>query len=204
MIGIINYGLGNVKAFANIYKQLDVPFTIVSTPADLQSVSRIILPGVGAFDQAMQRLNQSGMRDRLEELVLQRKLPVVGVCVGLQILMASSEEGVGAGLGWIDGAVVRIDHSPNAVPQRVPHMGWNTVRPANGAGLFNGLDQDARFYFLHSYVVRCNQAQDVLAVTDYGNEFACAVNRENIYGVQFHPEKSHGWGIRLLQNFAEL
>ena len=204
MIGIIDYGLGNVRAFSNIYHQLNVPHAVVRSPEDLVGVSRVILPGVGAFDQAMKRLQSSGMRDPLERLVREKGCPVLGVCVGMQILMAASEEGVAPGLGWIDGDVVQF--RPQAEGERLatPHMGWNTVRPVTSATLFDGLDADSRFYFLHSYFVRCRSTADVLALTDYGGDFACAINHQNIYGVQFHPEKSHGYGIRLLKNFAEL
>lgn len=202
MIAIIDYGLGNVKAFANIYNQLNIPHTIATDPTQLARASHLILPGVGAFDQAMQRLSQSGVRETLDELVLDKKLPVLGVCVGMQILAGSSEEGKERGLNWIDAEVVRFHAAEAQI--FVPHMGWNNVRPLSSDGLFRGLDEQSRFYFLHSYLVRCRRSQDVLAVTDYGGEFACAVHRDNIYGVQFHPEKSHGYGVRLLKNFAEL
>lgn len=204
MIGIIDYGLGNVRAFSNIYHQLSVPHAVVSTPEALEGVSRVILPGVGAFDQAMKRLQSSGMRDVLEQLVRQQGCPVLGVCVGMQILMSASEEGTVPGLSWIDGDVVRFRSQVEGESIVTPHMGWNTVRPASSAALFDGLDMGARFYFLHSYFVRCRSTADVLAVTNYGEDFACAINHSNIYGVQFHPEKSHGYGIRLLKNFAEI
>lgn len=204
MITIVDYGLGNIKAFANIYRQLDIPCTIATHSRDLDGASHVILPGVGAFDQAMKRLQESGMRDRLDDLVLNQKVFVIGVCVGLQILMSSSEEGTSPGLGWIDGEVRLFRQPEQGAPLRVPHMGWNNVSPLRSDGLFAGLDADSRFYFLHSYFTDCSERSDVLAEARYGGEFACAVNRGNIYGVQFHPEKSHGFGIRLLKNFAEL
>ena len=202
MIGIVDYGLGNVRAFANIYGQLNIPFTIATKAADLDGVTRVILPGVGAFDQAMHRLVQSGMKEPLERMVLRDKVPVLGVCVGMQILMATSEEGTSAGLGWIEGNVVRFQRPPADSSICIPHMGWNNVRTIKEAALFRDLGEDAMFYFLHSYYIRCDRPQDILALTDYGGDFACAVQHGNVLGVQFHPEKSHGYGIQLLENFA--
>lgn len=203
MIAIIDYGLGNIRAFANIYASLDIPFVLATEPRQLRDASHLILPGVGAFDQAMLRLQGSGMQDELNELVVHKRRPVLGVCVGMQMLAASSEEGAQPGLGWIEAESVKFDAS--ASPSlRVPHMGWNDVRPTRADGLFREFDEQPVFYFLHSYFVRCRVPADVLAATTYGAEFACAVNRENIYGVQFHPEKSHRHGIQLLKNFASL
>ena len=204
MIGIVDYGLGNVKAFANIYSALDVPFVVARTPDELSSADKLILPGVGAFDQAMHRLQESGMREELDRRVLQGGVPVLGVCVGMQILMRSSSEGSSPGLSWVDGDVVKFEAGAVQQPLHVPHMGWNDVQPVRPNALLDGLAEQARFYFLHSYFVRCNVEQDILARTRYGSEFACALNHANIYGVQFHPEKSHGYGIQLLKNFAEL
>ena len=203
MIGIIDYGLGNVKAFANVYKMLDIPAIIVTKPHELIKVSRVIMPGVGAFDHAMKCLQDSGMREMLDEIVLHQQVPVLGICVGMQMLTNSSEEGVSPGLKWINGDVKKIDSSFNKSIY-VPHMGWNDVKPLNNNDLFRGLSDDARFYFLHSYYVHCKRNEDVIAVTNYGVEFACAVNHENVFGVQFHPEKSHQYGIKLLKNFSEL
>jgi glutamine amidotransferase len=202
MIAIVDYGLGNVKAFANIFAELNLPHVIAQAPADLAQATHAILPGVGAFDQAMQRLERSGLRETLDELVVGRKLPVLGVCVGMQILMGRSEEGVEGGLGWLQGDVVRL-RAPEGTQLHVPHIGWNTVAPTREHPLFAGLDEQAGFYFLHSYLTHCSE-QDTLATTDYGGAFACAAGRDNILGVQFHPEKSHGNGVQLLRNFAGL
>lgn len=202
MIAIVDYGLGNVKAFANIFAELNLAHVIAQAPAALAQATHAILPGVGAFDQAMQRLERSGLRAALDELVVGRKLPVLGVCVGMQILMGRSEEGSEGGLGWLPGDVVRF-RAPAGAQLHVPHIGWNTIAPTREHPLFAGLDQQAGFYFLHSYLTRCGQ-QDTLATTDYGGAFACAAGRDNILGVQFHPEKSHGNGIQLLRNFAGL
>lgn len=204
MIGIIDYGLGNVRAFANVYKNLNLPALIVKQPNELKNVSKVILPGVGAFDYAMQKLDQSGMRQCLDEIVLEHHVPVLGICVGMQILAHSSDEGSLPGLGWIDGEVKRFDFSSLQHPMCVPHMGWNNVNPLKINSLLNGLDHGFLFYFLHSYYFHCEKSVDIIAVTDYGIQFASAVHSENIFGVQFHPEKSHQWGIQLLKNFAEL
>lgn len=204
MIGIVNYKLGNVKAFANIYKELGKPYIIAETPAALAQADHIILPGVGAFDQAMIRLQESGMRDSLEKLVLVQKRPVLGVCVGMQMLATSSDEGELPGLGWVPGNVRNLRAMSDGSALPVPHMGWNDVHAASADGLFAELGTDACFYFLHSYYFECEQQGDVRATSDYGRDFACAVARDNVFGVQFHPEKSHHWGIQLLKNFAEL
>jgi len=204
MIAILDIGMGNVKAFNDVYKKLNIPSIIVNQPDGLKNASKVILPGVGAFDHAMLRLEKSGMRQCLDQIVLHRHVPVLGICVGMQVLAASSEEGSLPGLGWIDGEVKRFKHSSLLHCRRVPHMGWNNViQLKKYNGLFQGLDSDARFYFLHSYYFQCHMSEDVIAVTDYGEKFACAVNSGNVFGVQFHPEKSHQWGIRLLENFAK-
>jgi glutamine amidotransferase len=200
MIAIIDYGLGNVKAFATVYKNLNITAIIARELKDLKNIDKIILPGVGAFDYAMQRLENSGMRPLLDEYVLSNNVPILGVCVGMQMLGSRSEEGKLAGLGWIDGEVKRFDQKILSVP----HMGWNTVRVTNSDGLFADLDNDARFYFLHSYYFQCNKSENIIALTDYYGEFASAINAGNVYGVQFHPEKSHEWGVKLLENFANL
>jgi glutamine amidotransferase len=202
MIGIINYGLGNIKAFTNIYSKLGIPFVIASKADHLKNITKIILPGVGAFDHAMQKLEISGMRHALDELVLKRRLPVLGVCVGMQILAHSSEEGKQQGLGWIDGVVKKFDHAKLTSATHLPHMGWNNVQPVIKNSLFKDIDTDGRFYFLHSYHFHCFQQDNILALTEYGGQFASAVHFGNVLGVQFHPEKSHRWGISLLKNFA--
>jgi len=204
MIYIVDYGLGNVMAFLNVYKRLNIAASAARKPSDLVGAKKLILPGVGSFDHAMELLEQSGMREALDEFVLDRSTPVLGVCVGMQILASSSEEGRLAGLGWIDGQVKKFDATAFRQSARLPHMGWNDVKPVIQSSLFGGLENDARFYFLHSYYFQCTQSEHVLAQADYGAAFTCAVNTKNIYGVQFHPEKSHHFGTRLLKNFAEL
>lgn len=204
MITIVNYGLGNIRALVNIYNQLNIPINIAAQCDDLKAASKIILPGVGAFDYAMQRLEISGMRQILDEIVLHRHVPVLGICVGMQMLACSSEEGSLPGLGWMDGEVKKFNSSNLCHSMCVPHMGWNNIKPVKTNCLLKGLDRDARFYFLHSYYFKSNRIEDIIAVTDYNGEFACAVNSESVFGVQFHPEKSHKWGIRLLENFAKI
>jgi glutamine amidotransferase len=204
VITIIDYGLGNVLAFVNVYNRLNIPVKVAKSAADLAGATKLILPGVGSFDHAMEQLDQSGMRESLEQLVVQQRVPVLGICVGMQMLAKSSDEGKLPGLGWIDGTVHKFDLAKMPRGTLLPHMGWNDVEPTTGGGLFKGLEQDARFYFLHSYYFECIQQSNVLALTDYGPAFNCAVRRDNVYGVQFHPEKSHHFGSQLLSNFAEV
>lgn len=204
MITIIDYGLGNVLAFVNVYNRLNIPVAVAKSTNDLVKASKLILPGVGSFDHAMQQLDQSGMRLPVEQLVLRQGMPVLGICVGMQMLANASDEGELPGLGWVEGKVRKFDVSAMPRGTNLPHMGWNDVRPVVEGGLFKGMEQDARFYFLHSYYYECLQAQNILAVTDYGGQFSCAVRRDNVYGVQFHPEKSHHFGSQLLKNFAEI
>ena len=172
MIAIIDYGLGNVKAFANVYKKLNIPAIIARHVNELKDVSKVILPGVGSFDSAMQKLEKSGMRQFLDEIVLYHHKPVLGICVGMQILAHSSEEGSLPGLGWIDGEVRKFKPSSESYPIPVPHMGWNDIRTINQNGLLDGLDNNSRFYFLHSYYFHCRREEDILALTDYGGQFA--------------------------------
>lgn len=204
MITIIDYGLGNVLAFMNVYSRLNIPVAVAKSAGDLVKATRLILPGVGSFDHAMRQLELSGMRHAIEQLVLEKGMPVLGICVGMQMLAKTSEEGMLPGLGWIDGQVRKFDVSTMPRDTNLPHMGWNDVKPVADNGLFKGMEQDARFYFLHSYYFQCRQQADVLAVTDYGEQFTCAVRRNNVYGVQFHPEKSHHFGSQLLRNFSEI
>jgi imidazole glycerol-phosphate synthase subunit HisH len=204
MIGIVDYGLGNIKAFSNVYKTLDIPIKVATKAEDLNNVTKVILPGVGAFDHAMERLEQSGMREKLDELVLDKKVPVLGICVGMQILARSSDEGERSGLSWIDAEVKKFDGATLIHHTNIPHMGWNDVQPVRENRLFSKLEIESRFYFLHSYYFECHDQADAIATTEYGGTFASAVNHDNIYGVQFHPEKSHHYGVQLLQNFANL
>ena len=204
MIKIVDYGLGNVRAFLNVYKSLNIPASAADTAEKLSGAERIILPGVGAFDQAMELLQASGMRETLDDLVLNKKTPILGVCVGMQILGSNSTEGRESGLNWIEGEVRSLTRTTNQDGLYLPHMGWNDVYPLNGSSIFSGLEDGARFYFLHSYYFDCSHETTRLAETDYGTRFTSAVQRENVYGVQFHPEKSHKFGSTLLENFARV
>jgi imidazole glycerol-phosphate synthase subunit HisH len=206
MIGIVDYKLGNVRAFANIYNELGIAYSIADTPAAITASDRLILPGVGAFDTAMQYLENSGLRPAIEAKVQGEGRPVLGVCVGMQMLFDRSDEGKLSGLGWLPGSVVKFSQAEvtgSSVPL-VPHMGWNTVTPTATSSLFFGFSQPAEFYFLHSYYCVPENANDVIATCHYPSPFACVAGNERVFGVQCHPEKSHGAGIQLLRNFAEL
>lgn len=204
MIRIVDYGLGNILAFVNLCKRAGIEISVARTAEELATASRIILPGVGSFDHAIDLLEQSGMRGTLDDLVLNKKIPVLGVCVGMQILAERSDEGRRQGLGWIKGEVKSLKSAQAASNHRLPlpHMGWNDVIPTPGHPLFRGMETDARFYFLHSFYFKCDNPDNAAAVCDYGIEFACAVSAGHIHGVQFHPEKSHHFGTGLLKNFA--
>lgn len=201
-VTLVSYGLGNIQAFAHIYHRLGISVEIADTADRLARAERIILPGVGAFDWAMARLLRSGLRETLDDLVLNRGVPVLGVCVGMQMMAQRSEEGVLAGLGWIEGDVVRF-REETVKETGLPHMGWNDLSLSSSGGLFRDI-VSPRYYFLHSYFVAPRNPEHVLATAFYGGEFAAAIGHRNIFGTQFHPEKSHAWGIELLRNFAEV
>ena len=204
MITLIDYGVGNINAFVNVYKRVNIPVKIAKNIQDLEGAQKLILPGVGHFNHAMSQLNNSGMRAKLDELVLEKKIPVIGICVGMQMMGNYSDEGNMEGLKWIDASVKKFDETKINQVTRLPHMGWNDVKPKKDLALFKGLENDAIFYFLHTYYFECNNPDDIMAVSDYGIEFACAAHHENKYGIQFHPEKSHHYGEVLLHNFAKL
>lgn len=204
MITIIDYGVGNIFAFQNVYKRLDIPTKIAKTSQDLADSQKLILPGVGSFDYAMSQLNASGMREKLDELVMEKKVPVIGICVGMQMMGNRSDEGKLEGLKWIDSEILKFDESLIQQRTKLPHMGWNDVVPVYNHPLFRGLEKDAIFYFLHSFYFNCNNPTNSIASSEYGISFSSAVNRDNVYGIQFHPEKSHHFGEKLLHNFANL
>ena len=204
MITLVDYGVGNIKSFINVFNRLNIPIKIPKNYSDLKDAQRIILPGVGHFDHAMSELIKSGMREELDELVMLKKIPVIGICVGMQIMGNYSEEGALEGLKWLDASVKKLDESKINQITHLPHMGWNDVYPTKSHILFEGLEKHAIFYFLHSYFFECNNKSNILAKTEYGNSFACAVCNENIYGIQFHPEKSHNYGEILLNNFSKI
>lgn len=205
MICIVDYGVGNIQAFLNLFKRLGVDARRAEKPEALSDAERLVLPGVGHFDHAMQRLNDSGMRPKLEELVLGVKVPVVGICVGMQMLAQSSDEGALPGLNWVPGRVRAFATQPKSADLPMPHMGWNELQPRSQAKLFSkGFEKAPQFYFLHSYFFDAEDRQDVAATAKYGLDFDAVVSRGHIHGVQCHPEKSHHWGEQLLKNFVEL
>tara|TARA_R110002072_G_scaffold224998_1_gene382119 strand:+ start:40246 stop:40860 length:615 start_codon:yes stop_codon:yes gene_type:complete len=204
MIGIVDYGSGNIRAIENIYSRLNLRTSVISNPLDLKLADKLILPGVGAFDETMRQLMISGLKEELDELVLVKKKLILGVCVGMQILANSSEEGTLNGLGWIKGEVKKFDKKVFNHKPYLPHMGWNTIRPTKEHLIFNGLDQEQGFYFVHSYYFSCHNADNILATSHYGIDFSSSVQSENIFGMQFHPEKSHFNGIKLLENFSKI
>jgi glutamine amidotransferase len=205
MIRIVDYGVGNIQAFMTMFKRSGISAKRALVPSDLTDATHLILPGVGHFDHAMQRLNDSGMRPALEVMVRGKGIPVVGICVGMQMLAESSDEGSLPGLNWVPGRVRAFENHPHAANLSMPHMGWNDVQPVSGTPLFaNGFDDAPQFYFLHSFYFDAQDKADVAATAHYGMEFDAVVSRGHIHGVQCHPEKSHHWGAQLLKNFAGL
>lgn len=204
MIVVVDYGMGNIGSILNMLKRIGAPARISSVPGEIATAQKIILPGVGAFDRGMSALAERGLLPVLHAKALQERVPVLGICLGMQLLTEGSDEGRLAGLGWVQGRSIRF--RPDAANSRlkVPHMGWNTVAPRRRDSLFADLDPDHGFYFVHSFYVHCTNDDDVLATTVYGNRFASAVQHQNVLGTQFHPEKSHRHGLRLLQKFVEL
>jgi imidazole glycerol-phosphate synthase subunit HisH len=205
MICIVDYGVGNIQAFLNLFKRLGVDAHRACKPDDLSDAIRLVLPGVGHFDHAMQRLNYSGLRPKLAEMVLGAQVPVMGICVGMQMLAYGSDEGTTPGLGWVPGRVKAFANQPSSAHLPMPHMGWNHLQPKHHSELFRkGFEDGAEFYFLHSYFFDAEDKRDVAATASYGLEFDAVVSRGHVHGVQCHPEKSHHWGEQLLKNFVEL
>ena len=204
MIAILDYGLGNIRAFEQVYKEFRYDTQIVSSAKELRKAKKIILPGVGAFDWAMKKLNQSGLKELLNKKVLVEKTPVLGICIGLHLMAEKSEEGNCSGLGWIKGEVKKFDKKYIINKPKTPHMGWNTVKVKNKFELFNGINFDKGFYFIHSYYIEPLNKDNIMTTTEYGKVFVSGICSSNIYAVQFHPEKSHSNGIRLLKNFTEI
>lgn len=204
MIAIVNYGVGNLGSIANMLKKVGVRSTIASDEAAIASADKLILPGVGAFDNGMQNLRVRGLIEILNRQVLEERKPILGLCLGMQMFTFGSEEGTLPGLGWLDATTVRFTFD-GAAPEalKVPHMGWNYIQPERTDPLLADLPNEPRFYFVHSYHLVCSNTDDVLASTNYGYNFPAMVHKGNIYGAQFHPEKSHKYGMALLKNFAE-
>ena len=203
MIGIIDYGCGNIHAFTNAFKRMNIDSLVVSKPEHLSKIKKIILPGVGSFDHVIKCFNASGLRDMVEKKIFIEKINILGICAGMQIFADSSEEGSESGLGWVSGTVKKFDNYQNKKKLIVPHMGWNSVSVIDDT-LFKGVSKNPRFYFVHSFYFENKESNDIAGETSYGRLFSCAVRKKNIFGVQFHPEKSHQNGQVLLKNFVNL
>lgn len=198
MIGVVDYGVGNLGSILNMFRKLGIEAATLGEPLELFAAERLILPGIGAFDACVSRLRERGFERPLLDAVA-RGVPLLGICVGMQMLTAGSEEGTLPGLGLVPARTVRFRPTAGL---KVPHMGWNEVRWTAADLLGEGLDYGARFYFVHSYYVVCDDPENQLATAHYGHDFAACIRRGRVYGVQFHPEKSHRFGLRLLGNFA--
>ncbi len=203
MIAVIDYGMGNIASILNMYKRIgrrDVLLT--KNPEEIEQAEKIILPGVGAFDNGMKNLKASGLIPILNKQILETRVPVLGICLGMQLLFDRSEEGTEPGLGWIPGEVRRFSQNQTDT-LKIPHMGWNYIKPQGSSPLMDAKAK-MKFYFVHSYFVKCRDTEDVIATCDYDITFECAVQRQNIFGVQFHPEKSHKFGMDLLDRFPKI
>jgi len=201
VITIVDYGMGNLGAVLNMFKRIGVPAVITGNPAQVAQAGKILLPGVGAFDAAMNRINTSGLREVLDRKAQVERVPVLGICLGMQLLTRGSEEGQEPGLGWIAADTRRF---PAHTGLKVPHMGWNLVRPSQPHPLIDNLPPESRFYFVHSFYVQVDDPRDSLLRTRYGFDFDAAIAYGNIHGAQFHAEKSHRFGMNLLGNFARM
>jgi glutamine amidotransferase len=204
MIAIVDYGSGNVSAVADIFKRLKLQHVITRDHAELKAADRYVLPGVGSFDTTMRTLKDSGLIGLLNDEVQGHGKRIMGVCVGMQILGDSSDEGVLPGLGWIPGHIRKIDNSTIKGLPKLPHMGWNSVNIKSDSPLFEGVDLERGFYFLHSYYFDANDSENVLATVNYGSKLPCVVASGNVFGFQFHPEKSHSNGVAVFRNFSLL
>ena len=204
MIVIIDYGMGNLGSILNMLKRVGVKDAKVSSdPKEIEQAEKLILPGVGAFDTGMQRLRETGLIGLLNEKVLKAKTPTLGVCLGMQLLTKISEEGELPGLGWLDAETIRFRFDQKKTGLKIPHMGWNTVQIQREGTLFKDMYVEPRFYFVHSFHVVSHNPQDVLATTEYGYDFASVLQQGHIMAAQFHPEKSHKFGMKLYKNFVE-
>jgi imidazole glycerol-phosphate synthase subunit HisH len=200
-VAVIDYGMGNIGSICNMLRYVGVEPLVSSDPDQLRVADRLILPGVGHFDRAMTNLNETGLAQAICELVLDRRVAILGICLGMQLMCKASDEGTQPGLGFIDAHVQRFQF-PKDRRYKVPHMGWAQLEHERESPLLAGLNGDARFYFVHSYFVKCDDPADVMARSRYGHTFVSAFERDRVRGVQFHPEKSHRFGMQLLRNFV--
>lgn len=203
MLTIIDFGMGNLKSIHKAFERVEVQSRVSADLEEIESAEKLILPGVGHFAQAMLQIEKMGLLPILKERVLKKKVPILGICLGMQLLCKHSEEGDIAGFGWLDAETVRFNVS-DKIKYKVPHIGWNSLNFKKENPMFDGLNGCDLFYFVHSYHVKCNDNTDILSSTDYDYTFASALQKENIYGTQFHPEKSRKIGMQILKNFAEL
>lgn len=199
---IIDYGMGNIRSVLNKMHRAGQDAIVSDDPSVIERADKIILPGVGHFKKGMEQLETRGILGVLNKKVLEDKTPILGICLGMQLLTKHSEEGDAEGLGWIDGETVRF--RLNDIRHKVPHMGWNSVEKAKDSPLLKDIPEQSIFYFVHSYYVKSNLMEDVLGVTNYGHQFVSMVQRDNIFGTQFHPEKSHEYGEKMLRNFLSI
>jgi glutamine amidotransferase len=200
MIAVIDYGMGNAGSILNMLSKIGAEAVLTRNPDEILASDKLILPGIGAFDEGMRRLEELDLIAPLNEKVIERGAPILGVCLGMQLFASSSEEGTRPGLGWFDARTVRFHFTEKQL--LVPHMGWNYLSVRKESDILCDLGEDSRFYFVHSYYLQCERSADVLAVTEYGHEFVSAVARDRIIGVQFHPEKSLRWGMQLFRRFV--
>ncbi|MDY0094487.1 MAG: imidazole glycerol phosphate synthase subunit HisH [Candidatus Vecturithrix sp.] len=204
MLTIINPKLGNIGSVANMLKKIGIEVSISSGAREIENAEKLILPGVGHFDVGMRHLREMKLCDILYRKVVERQTPILGICLGMQLMTRRSEEGSEPGLGWIEAETIKFRKSQVDPSLRFPHMGWNTVEPQQQHDLFLRIEQEIRFYFVHNFHVVCDDQHDVLAMTEYGYPFVSAFHHQNIWGVQFHPEKSHQFGMHFLKKWVEL
>lgn len=204
MIVVVDYGVGNLGSILNMLRYLKIDSMISSKISDIESAEKLILPGVGAFDDGMKKLHDADIISTLQKKVMNQKTPILGICLGMQLFTKKSEEGTTQGLGWIDAETKRFRFNGLNTKLKIPHMGWNTVKIHDASTMYKGMDEEVRFYFVHSYYVQCHNPKNIITTTPYGIEFTSSLQSNNIYGVQFHPEKSHKFGMKLFKNFAEM
>ncbi|MDP2820540.1 MAG: imidazole glycerol phosphate synthase subunit HisH [Polaromonas sp.] len=202
MISVLDYGAGNVGSVIRMIERAGGTAQRIASPEEVLAARKLVIPGVGAFNHGMAQLTSRKLLTALSSSALEARIPILGICLGMQLMCRSSEEGALPGLGWIDAEVRRFPAS-EARELRVPHMGWNTLRVLRENPLVSSDDEEQRFYFVHSYRVSCNDSADPIALTHYGDDFVAAFQRNNIFGVQFHPEKSHRFGMALMRRFVE-